>query len=128
MDEYESIYNFKVFHKYLFHFLFRFVIKLTSEKKSDENITSVSGSSVISRVEMDCEDDRQSDMDRSSDESIDALTPSKKRISYKQKFTEKWLQSDPTMKEWPVKSKKQMMCLVCNKELSGGITHIKISC
>ncbi|KAG5892701.1 hypothetical protein JTB14_011161 [Gonioctena quinquepunctata] len=60
----------------------RFVIKLTSEKKSDENIPSLSGSSVISRVEMDCEDDRQSDRDRSSDESddesIDAPTPSKK--------------------------------------------------
>ncbi|KAG5880095.1 hypothetical protein JTB14_011598 [Gonioctena quinquepunctata] len=60
----------------------RFVIKLTSEKKSDENIPSVSGSSFIYRVEMDCEDDRQSDRDRSSDESddesIDALTPSKK--------------------------------------------------
>ncbi|KAG5862854.1 hypothetical protein JTB14_021355 [Gonioctena quinquepunctata] len=60
----------------------RFVIKLTSEKKSDEIIPSVSGSSVISQVEMDCEDDRQSDRDRSSDESddesIDALTPSKK--------------------------------------------------
>ncbi|KAG5884586.1 hypothetical protein JTB14_032680 [Gonioctena quinquepunctata] len=58
----------------------RFVIKLTSEKKSDKNIPSVS--CVISRVEMDCEDDRQSDRDRSSDESddesIDALTPSKK--------------------------------------------------
>ncbi|KAG5867945.1 hypothetical protein JTB14_020465 [Gonioctena quinquepunctata] len=57
---------------------FVFVIKLTSEKKSDENIPSVSESSVISQVEMDCEDDRQSDMDRSTDESIDALTPSKK--------------------------------------------------
>ncbi|CAH1114777.1 unnamed protein product [Psylliodes chrysocephalus] len=97
----------------------KFLVKSNKTKRrvDDEeiqNIPSTSSSSV-----------KVQSSEENSDSSHESTTIKKKKKAYKQKYTDKWGETDPTTSEWLVKSKKQMMCKVCNKELTGGITHIK---